>query len=217
MACSSGGQLDLVDLLDAARAQFHRHADEQAVDAVFAFQVRGAGQHLLLVLEDGFGHLHRGGRRRVVGAAGLQVLHDLGAAVARAVHDAVDASPGPSARSAECPETLLSRTSGTMVSPWPPITTAVTFSTETFSSCAMKVRKRARIQHAGHADHAVLAELRDPVRPPAHMASSGLVTTMRMQLGEYLTHLLGGAAHHVVVGQQQVVAAHARLARKARR
>ena len=41
------------------------------------------------------------------------------------------------------PATLVSRTTGTMVSPWPPITTAVTFSTETFSSCAMKVRKRA--------------------------------------------------------------------------
>ena len=41
------------------------------------------------------------------------------------------------------PETPLRRTSGTMVSPWPPITTAVTFSTETLSSCAMKVRKRA--------------------------------------------------------------------------
>ena len=41
------------------------------------------------------------------------------------------------------PATLLRRTTGTMVSPWPPMTTAVTFSTETFSSCAMKVRKRA--------------------------------------------------------------------------
>src|ERR1039458_4920421 len=41
------------------------------------------------------------------------------------------------------PLTLLNRTSGTMVSPWPPITTPVTFSTETLRACAMKVRKRA--------------------------------------------------------------------------
>ena len=41
------------------------------------------------------------------------------------------------------PATPDKRTTGTMVSPWPPITTAVTFSTDTFSSCAMNVRKRA--------------------------------------------------------------------------
>ena len=85
-----GGQFQLVDLLDAARAQLHGHADEQAVDAVLAFQIRGAGQHLLLIPEDGFGHFHRGRRWRIVGAAGLQVLDDFGSAVARAVHDAVD-------------------------------------------------------------------------------------------------------------------------------
>src|SRR5487761_2109195 len=31
-------QLDLVDLFDALRAQLHRHADEQAVNTVFAFE-----------------------------------------------------------------------------------------------------------------------------------------------------------------------------------
>src|ERR1039457_1969548 len=119
-------ELHLVDVLDAARAQFHRHSHEQAVNPVFAFQVSGARQHLLLVFEDRPGHLDRGGRRRVVGAAGLEIFHDLCAALARAVDNAVD-----------------KRTTGTMVSPWPPITTAVTFSTDTLSSCAMKVRKRA--------------------------------------------------------------------------
>src|SRR4051794_13651316 len=31
------GQLDLVDLLDPECAEFHRHADEQSVDAILAF------------------------------------------------------------------------------------------------------------------------------------------------------------------------------------
>jgi hypothetical protein len=48
-------QLDFVDLLDARRAQFHRHSHEQAVDAVFAFEVRRTGQDLLFVLKNRFG------------------------------------------------------------------------------------------------------------------------------------------------------------------
>ena len=47
------------------------------------------------------------------------------------------------------------------------------------------------------------------------MASSGLVTTMRMQLGEYLATCSVAVRTIVEIGQQQIVAAHARLARKA--
>jgi hypothetical protein len=55
-----GGELDLDDLLDAAGAELARHADEHAVDPVLALEEGGAGQDLLLVLEDGLDHL-RGG------------------------------------------------------------------------------------------------------------------------------------------------------------
>src|ERR1035438_8735020 len=37
------GEFDLVDLLDPGRAQFHRNAHEQPVDAVLAFQIRRPG------------------------------------------------------------------------------------------------------------------------------------------------------------------------------
>src|SRR4051794_7774359 len=47
-----GRQGDLDDLLDAPRAEFHRHADEQVADAVLALQKYGARQDLLLVLEN---------------------------------------------------------------------------------------------------------------------------------------------------------------------
>src|ERR1035437_6242115 len=82
------GQLDLDDLLDAVRAQLAGHANEQAVDTVLAFEIGGARHDLLLVLKDGLNHLRDCGRRRVVSAPGLEVLDDLGAAVAGALHQA---------------------------------------------------------------------------------------------------------------------------------
>ena len=63
-------------------AELHRDADEEALVAVLAFEERGAGQHLLLVLENGLGHLDGGGGGGVVGAAGLEEFDDFGAAVA---------------------------------------------------------------------------------------------------------------------------------------
>ncbi len=53
-----GGQLDLYDLLCATFTELYRHAHEQAVDAIFAFEVNGAWQDLLLVLQDCFDHLN---------------------------------------------------------------------------------------------------------------------------------------------------------------
>ena len=47
-AACSFGQLHFVDLLDAARAQFHRHAHEQAVDAVLAFEIAAQGRTFFL-------------------------------------------------------------------------------------------------------------------------------------------------------------------------
>src|SRR5262245_37653759 len=43
------GEVDLDDLLDAARADLRRHAHVEAVDPVLALEVRGARQHALLV------------------------------------------------------------------------------------------------------------------------------------------------------------------------
>ena len=72
------------------RAELARHADVEAVDAVLAFEISGAGQNLLLVFQNCFGHLDRRGRRRVVSRAGLEQADDLRAAVGRALDDGVD-------------------------------------------------------------------------------------------------------------------------------
>src|ERR1035441_10171121 len=61
-----GSELDLHDLLDAMGAQFAEDADKVSADAVLAFKVSRARQDLLLVLENGFSHLHRARRRRIV-------------------------------------------------------------------------------------------------------------------------------------------------------
>src|SRR5580704_9523487 len=103
------------------------------------------------------------------------------------------------------PETLLSRTSGTMVSPWPPSTTAVTFSTETFNSAAIKVRKRA-----------VSSTPAMPItRCFGNFEAWYAVQHIRHQhqnrVGRMVRHFLGDAFHHFVIGHQKIVAAHARL------
>ena len=84
------------------------------------------------------------------------------------------------------PETLLSRTTGTMVSPWPPSTTAVTLSTDTPNSCAMKVRKRALSSTPAMPTTRSLLNF-ETHKAACAMASSGLVTRMRIELGENLT------------------------------
>ena len=73
-----------------------------------------------------------------------------------------------------------------MVSPWPPSTKATTSEAETFSACATKVRKRAVSRMPAIPTTRCLGK---PLTRCAtwHMASSGLVTTIRMQSGEYFT------------------------------
>ena len=102
------------------------------------------------------------------------------------------------------------------MSPWPPNTTAVTFSTETSSSWAMKVRKRAVSRTPAMPMTRFLLNF-ETWYAVQHIASSGLVTRIRMQFGEYFTACSVAVLHHLVVGQQKIVAAHARLAREAGR
>src|SRR5215468_1266115 len=68
-----GGEFDLDDLFQALGSELARHADEEVLDPIFALKVDGARQDLLLVLENGLHHFRGRGRRRVVGAAGLEV------------------------------------------------------------------------------------------------------------------------------------------------
>src|SRR5215469_17605294 len=73
-------QLDLDDLLDAGTSQLHGHADVETFGPVLPVEIRGAREDLLLVLQDGLDHLHRGGGGSVVRAAALEEAHNLRAA-----------------------------------------------------------------------------------------------------------------------------------------
>ena len=98
-------QLDLDDLLDAARAELDRHADEQIADAVLALQEHRARQDLLLVLQDGLDHLRRRRARRVPGARADQ-LGDLGAAVGGPLADRRRSAPVDSSSVIGMPATV---------------------------------------------------------------------------------------------------------------
>src|SRR4029453_13724898 len=92
------GELDLDDLLDAAPAELHGHANIEPADAVLTVQVGRAGQDLLLVLQDGLDHLHRGRRGGVVRPARLGQGHDLRAAVGGAGDERLDPVRGQQVR-----------------------------------------------------------------------------------------------------------------------
>src|SRR5512140_2341425 len=84
------GERHLEDLLEPGSAQLARHAKEYSGLPVLTLQPCGTWQNALLIERDRFAHLHDRRRRRVERRARLQILHDLGAAVAGAIDDRVE-------------------------------------------------------------------------------------------------------------------------------
>ena len=101
-----------------------------------------------------------------------------------------------------------------MVSPWPPSTNAVTFSTDTSSSMRDEGAEAGRIQNAGHADHAIAREAAQLVSRLRHGVQR-IGNDDEDAVGRILHDLAHHIAHDLVVGVEQIVAAHARLARNA--
>ena len=135
-----------------------------------------------------------------------------------------DANQSPAAGSASrsgrircvtgMPPTHVQLGSGTIVSPCPPKSMAETSSTLTPSSMAMKVRNRAVSSTPAWP---ITRRGGKPVTCHARwtMASSGLLTTITIASGLVRLISRGHRADDPGVGRQQVVAAHARLARHA--
>src|SRR5688500_12740587 len=80
-------ELHFDDLLESLPTELAGNAEKEARHAVLALEPGGAGQDALLVEHDRLGHLHGGGRGRVVRGSRLEELHDLRAAIARASDD----------------------------------------------------------------------------------------------------------------------------------
>jgi hypothetical protein len=165
-AFSSGVSLISMIFSMPLEPSLHRHANEQSVDAVFAFQVRGAGQNLLLVFEDRLHHLGGRGRRGVVGAAGLQVLNDLGAAVAGALDHAVERSLVHQLGDGNAGDRRVARQRDHGVAVPAQHEGRNVFHRD-IQFAGDKGAEARRIQNAGHADHAVRARSRSACKPPA--------------------------------------------------
>ena len=118
------------------------HADIHVLHAVFAVEIGRAGQHTLFVAQIALGHRDRRSGRRVESRSSLQEVDDLGAAVAGAVDDFIDPGLRGPAHLDQIGQGNAGHGGifgeGTMVSPWPPSTKAVTSSTETLNSSARK-------------------------------------------------------------------------------
>jgi hypothetical protein len=84
------------------------------------------------------------------------------------------------------PATAVADTTGTIWSPWPPSTIAVTSLTETSSSCAMKAEKRAVSRIPAMPTTRCFGN-REVESATWHMASSGFETTTTTACGERRT------------------------------
>ena len=122
-------------------------------------KIGGAGKDLLLVLEDRFDHLDGGGRRRVVGAAGLEVLDDLGAAVAGALHELLEASGRDQLGDGNAGDGGVARERhhGVAVAAEHEGGDVFDADVQLFGDEGAEAR---RVEHAGHADDALAVEAR---------------------------------------------------------
>ena len=81
------------------------------------------------------------------------------------------------------PPTVVAETTGTIWSPWPPRTTAVTSFTDTSSSCEMKAEKRAVSRMPAMPTTRRFGN-RETAFATWHIASSGFETTTSTAFGE---------------------------------
>ena len=197
-------------MFHALCTQFHGDTYEQALDTVFALKVNGARQDLLFVFKDCFNHFHRGGGGSVVGRAGLEQGDDFGAAFSSAVEDGFEfffrkqfreGNPG------HC--RILSQRHHIV---------AVASENEGVDVFDRDVElggdegaHAGGVEHAGHAEDAILREAADAEGGLRH-GVQWIGDDDQDGIGREPGEGLDDGFHHVVVGLQQVVAAHAGFA-----
>src|SRR5208337_3563448 len=208
-------QLDLNNLLRARRPQLYRHAHKQSLDPILPIQIHRARQNLLLIFQNRFHHLHGRRRRRIIRRPGLHQIHNLRAALPRAIHNRVN----PFLR-----QQIRQRNPRHRRIPWQRHH-IIAMSAQhkrvhvLHAHPALHRHKRAhprRIQHARHPQHPILWEPAHPERRLSHR-----IQRIRHHNNDALRRVLHNLLHHrlyhVVIRLQQIVAAHSRLPRKSRR
>ncbi len=202
------------NLFHTVLADDHRHADIKALHAVFAIQIGRAGQQAALILQIALRHLDRGRSGSIESRAGLQQADDLRAAVAGALHDAVDlflcrpahfhqfrhgdASDGGVVDQRHHGIAMATQHKGVHV-----FDGDVEF-------LSQEQAEAGAVQHAGHADDLIGGQAASLLQDPDHSvqrvgnANDESVRAVRLDASADRAHDLG-------VNADQVVAAHARL------
>ena len=187
--------------------------------AVFAVQAGGAGQDALLVPEVALGHRDRRGGRRIESRTGLEQPDDLGAAVPRALDDAVErvlvdpahlhqvrqrhAGDGGIAHCGHHGVAVAAEDEGGDVLH------------RDVHLLGEEIAEARAVEHAGHADDPVVGQAAMLAQGPDHgveRVGDADDEGVRRMLADARADRL----HDLGVGADQVVAAHARLARHAR-
>ena len=143
------------------------------------------------------------------------MLHDLGPAVAGALHDGVDALLGQQLGDGNAGHRGVAeqRHHGVAVASQHHAAHVVHADVQLLGKEGLEA---ARVQHAGHADDALAVEARQLVGCLRHGVQR-IGDHDQEALGRIRDHLRDYVLHDLVVGLQQVVAAHARLAGNAGR
>src|SRR5579862_1052099 len=208
------GEVELDDLLDALRAELHRHAHVQAVDAVLALEVRRARKHALLVQHDRVDHLRRRRARRVPGGRAEQV-DELAAALRGALDHRLDAVLGDELAQRDAADGGRAHHRDHLVA-----VAAEHHRLHVLHRRAGLPRDErgepGRVENARHAEHALFRPAGDVLRHVAHRVER-LRDDDEDRVRALRDHLLGDGTDDLLVRRDEVVARHPRRAREARR
>ncbi len=159
-------------------ADHRRHADIEALDAVLAVDIGRAGQHALLVLEIGFGHLD--GRRRPAhrrpsrSSAGRRSRRRRRGCAGRSRRASPGwSSPSRRGRAAECRRPSNSGPAAPWCRRGRRARRRCTSFTETSNSLGQEVTEARGVEHAGHADHLLVRQAGDLAAAPRPSRRAG--------------------------------------------
>src|SRR3989475_1144233 len=196
-------QFNLEDLLDAARSEFDRDADKEAVDPVLAFEVGGARENFFSVVEDRVNHFHDRSRRRVVGAAGFQQVDDFRAAVPGAFDDLIELLLRHQLRHRNARDRSIARHRHHRV-PMPAQNKPLDVLDGDVESLGDERPVARRVENACHANHAVFGEPAHPERRLRHSVQ-GIRHNDQDRVRGVFHRLLDGALDDLEVRFQQVI------------
>src|SRR6202167_1976900 len=180
------------------------------MNAILALKISGTGQDLLLVFENRLNHLHSRRGRSIVGAPRLQMLDDLSPAVARPLHQAVDRRRVHQLGDRYTSHGRIARQRHHRIS----------VATEHKRSYILhrdlqlfrnEGTEAGGIKDAGHADDPLAVELRELKGRLSHRIER-IGDDDQDGVRRRRHHLAHHLRHDLVVGVQQVIAAHPGLA-----